>query len=162
LDRPFFHEHVLAGGSWNLQYLNFFNIDEVAFNPVTTPLGFGFKNPYRVAWLEEFAQLDLRDRPLDPRRGAYVVVRSEQGLPAVGGDFQYFKITPEVRGYVPLGKRIVMGARGMLGWLAPSQMENSPITRRYKLGGPSSHRGFSFGRLSPQVVDPSTGVRIPV
>src|SRR4029079_15834189 len=34
-------------------------------------------------------------------------------------------------------------------------------TRRFALGGPSSHRGFSFGRLAPQVVD-NTGLRIPV
>ena len=161
-DRPFFHEHVLAGGSWNLQYLTFFDVDVTAFNPATTPLGFGFKNPYRLAWVEEFAQLDLRDHPLDPHRGAYFVVRAEQGFPEIGGDFSYLKLTPEVRAYVPFGRRVVLGVRGVAGWLGPSEMENSPITRRFALGGPSSHRGFGFGRLAPQIFDPKTQQYIPV
>jgi outer membrane protein assembly factor BamA len=162
IDRPFFHEHVLAGASWNLQYLNFFNINEAVFNPVTTPLGFGFQNPYRLAYLEEFAQLDLRDRPLDPTSGAYFIVRFEQGLTALAGDFDYVKVTPDLRLYLPLSRRIVFAVRGLVGWLGPSQMEFSPITRRYALGGPASHRGFSYGRLAPQVVDPKTGDHIPV
>ena len=161
-DRPFFHEHVLAGGSWNLQYLNFFNVDTTVFNPATTPLGFGFKNPYRLGYLDEFAQLDLRDRPLDPHSGGYFVVRTEQGFPQIGGDFSYLKVTPEVRGYLPIGRRVVLGVRGMVGWLGPSQMEESPITRRYALGGPSSHRGFGLGRLAPQVYDPETKSYVPV
>jgi outer membrane translocation and assembly module TamA len=44
----------------------------------------------------------------------------------------------------------VLAARGVLGWLEPSSNDDSPVTRRYALGGPSSHRGFGFGRLAPQ------------
>src|SRR5262249_22206267 len=41
IDRPFLRGHVLGGVSWNLQYLNFFDIDTSVFKPATTPLGFG-------------------------------------------------------------------------------------------------------------------------
>jgi outer membrane protein assembly factor BamA len=34
----------------------------------------------------------------------------------------------------------------------------SPITRRFYLGGPSSHRGFNYNRLSPQVPSGLKGV----
>ena len=41
----------------------------------------------------------------------------------------------------------VIAARGLLGWLRPSGLGDSPITRRFALGGPSSHRGFGFGMM---------------
>ena len=58
----------------------------------------------------------------------------------------------------------MVAARGLVGWLKPygeGAANASPITRRYQLGGPSSHRGFSFGRLSPQIAD-RLGRLIPV
>src|SRR5262249_31739984 len=70
-DRPFFRGRVLAGGSWDFQYLRFFDVNTDVFNNVTGPF-FGYENPYRLAYVEEFVQVDLRDRPLDPRYGGYV------------------------------------------------------------------------------------------
>ena len=35
VERPFWRDRLLASLSWNLQYLNFFNIDTAAFNPAT-------------------------------------------------------------------------------------------------------------------------------
>jgi translocation and assembly module TamA len=155
VDSPFLRDHLATGITWNLQYLDFFNVNTDVFDPTRTTLGFGFKDPYRLAYLEEFVQLDLRDRPLDPTYGGFVALRLEQGSPWVGGDFSYTKVTPELRLYVPLGRRIVVAARGMVGWLRPfgAAATESPITRRYQLGGPSSHRGFGFGRLAPQIAD---------
>lgn len=49
----------------------------------------------------------------------------------------------------------------MVGWLKPYGGEESPVTRRYQLGGPSSHRGFSFGRLAPFAID-NEGRRVPI
>ncbi len=155
-DRPFFRDRVQAGVDWNLQYLDFFNINRDVFDAQKTSLGFGFKDPYRLAYLEEFAQLDLRDSVIDPRYGCFLALRFEQGSPLVGGDFRYIKVTPELRGYVPLARRVVIAARGLVGWLNPlvgGTGTDSPVTRRYQAGGPSSHRGFGFGRLSPQLAD---------
>ena len=160
VERPFFRDRVLAGLTWNLQYLTFFNVDQDVFGGASDRF-FGFKNPYRLTFVEEFAQLDLRDRPLDPTSGAYLMVRAEQGDPAIGSDFHYLKLTPEVRGYVPVSRRVVVAARGLGGWIGTYAGEESPITRRFRLGGPSSHRGFSVGRLSPQAQDKS-GRRIPL
>jgi translocation and assembly module TamA len=160
LDRPFFRDRLLAGGSWNLQYLNFFNVDQDVFNDASNRF-YGFKNPYRLAYLEAFAQLDLRNRPLDPTFGGYLALRAEEGDPSFGSDFHYVKLTPDLRLYAPLGRRVVVAVRGLVGWLRPYGGEESPITRRYALGGPASHRGFGFGRLAPQVAD-SRGRLIPV
>jgi outer membrane protein assembly complex protein YaeT len=160
MDRPFFRDRLLAGGSWNLQYLNFFNVDQAVFNTASSGF-FGYENPYRLAYIEGFAQIDLRDRPLSPTYGGYLILRVEEGSSAVGSDFGYTKLTPDLRLYAPLGRRVVMAARGLIGWLSPYGDKGSPITRRYYLGGPSSHRGFNYGRLSPQVLDTS-GRLIPV
>ena len=161
-ERPFINDRILLGASWNLKYFNFFDIDPAAFNAETTPLGFGFKNPYRLAYLEETAQFDLRDRALEPHYGGFALVRVEEGLPELGGDFTYVKYTPEVRLFVPLGHRVTLAGRGLFGWLSPNGNElESPITQRYSLGGPSSHRGFGFGRLAPQVVG-MHGDRVPI
>src|SRR5262249_7015693 len=75
-DRPLLHEHLLVGGSWNLQYLFF----DCKFSDCNTTLG--LPNQYRLAWLEQLAQLDWRDRPIDPRAGGNLTIRLEEGTPA--------------------------------------------------------------------------------
>jgi outer membrane protein assembly factor BamA len=89
------------------------------------------------------------------------MIRLEQGDPALGGDFHYVKTTPDLRLYAPLGRRVVAAVRGLMGWIHPLGGDQTPITRRYALGGPASHRGFSLGRLAPQVPD-AQGRLIPV
>lgn len=152
VERDLFLPWLRAGLSWNLHFFDFFDIqfDESGGGALNTPLGPGFKELYRVAWLEQFFRVDLRDSTVDPRAGFFGEVRLEQGLTAVASDFNYFKVVPEVRGFVPLGtKRVVLALRAMLGYLRPMGGEESPVTRRLHLGGSTDHRGFSSGRLSP-------------
>ena len=149
LERPLLHDRLLVGGSWNLQYLDFFNVDQDVFGGASDQF-YGFVNPYRLAYVEAFAQLDLRNRPLDPTFGGYLSLHVEEGDPALGGAFHYLKVNPELRVYAPVGHRVVLAARGLVGWITTYDGDQSPITRRFRLGGPASHRGFGFGRLSPQ------------
>jgi translocation and assembly module TamA len=158
--RHLLHDRGLGGLSWNLQYLTFFNVAPGVLDQPDSRF-FGFQNPYRLAYVEAFGQLDLRDHPLDPRAGAFLMVRSEVGSPGLGSDFHYVKVTPDARLYAPLGGRVAVAVRGLFGWLHNFGSQTSPITRRYALGGPSSHRGFSLGRLAPQVKD-SAGNLIPI
>jgi translocation and assembly module TamA len=161
-ERPFFRDRLNTGLSWNFQFFDFFDIVEEAFDIGSTALGLGFRDPYRLAWLEQFVRLDLRDHMLDPRAGLLTEVRLEEGFPQLGGEFTYFKVVPEVRGYVPVfTKRLVLALRAQLGYLAPREGQESPVTRRLALGGPTSHRGFTFGRLSPQSVT-ADGTRVPL
>jgi translocation and assembly module TamA len=160
--RAFLSDRLLLRAGWSLSHLNFFHVDPLY--ETATQLGYGFVNPYRVAYLEQVVQFDLRDRPLRPRVGGYVAARFEEGAAAVGGDFTYFKFVPELRLYAPLGSRVVLAARSEWGWLDPTQ-DDGPITRRFYLGGPSGHRGFGFGRLSPQALSLAPeheGERIPI
>jgi outer membrane protein assembly factor BamA len=154
VDRFFFNQRLLTGLSWNLQRLTFFNVDQSVFTDASSAF-YGFQNPSHLAYIEALARLNLRVPPFQPQYGGYMFVRGEVGNPQLGSDFHYFKITPDLRLYAPIGPRVVLGVRGLFGWLHPYGGQSSPTTRRYYLGGPSTHRGFGFGRLSPQVLDTS-------
>ena len=143
------------GASWNLLFFDAFNRNE-EYEQWDDELPWIDNDPFRAAFLETFLQLDLRDDVADPRAGFWASARLELGQTYLGSDYSYLRITPEVRGYIPLGtKRVVLALRAMLGYLHPfSGDDDSPMYRRYKLGGPTSHRGFSSGRLSAQLPDP--------
>lgn len=163
--RLFVRDRLLLSASWNMQFLEFFNINSAVFDPARTELGFGFTDPYRLAYLVQTVQFDLRDKPFSPSYGGFAAVSVEEGLRVLGGQFGYTKVTPELRLYAPLGPRLVLAARLLVGWLRPitqaGATTDSPVTRRYALGGPGTHRGFSYGRLAPQIAD-HDGRLIPV
>src|SRR5439155_23224063 len=83
---------------------------------------------------------------------------AEEGGVYAAGAFQYEKLTPEVRAYLPLGPRVTVAARAMFGQLFTQGDLGSPVTRRYFLGGPASHRGFNYNRMSVQVPSGIPGV----
>jgi translocation and assembly module TamA len=142
-------DRVHVGVSYNFQFLNFFNTDDIFATPDSGPF-FGYQELYRVGWFQEELSLDLRDRPLDPHRGMYVALGAEEGGVYAGGAFTYEKLTPQVRGYLPFGKRGTLAAEVQFGQMFSHGDAGSPITRRYYLGGATSHRGFAYNRLSPQ------------
>jgi len=94
-----------------------------------------------------------------PRSGWFATLRLESGFLFSGGSGSYLKVGPELRGYLPIGSRVVLAARARFGTNLLS--EPIPISQRYFDGGADSHRGFGRRRLSPQV--PSTeGGTLPV
>jgi translocation and assembly module TamA len=149
--------------AYNFQFLDFFNTEAAILqDPIRGGAVFGYQDPYRVGWFQEEASLDLRDRPLDAHSGAYLALAAEEGGVYAGGAFTYEKLTPEVRGYLPFGARGTLAARIQFGQIFSHGDSEAPITRRLYLGGPASHRGFNYNRLSPQAIDVTTGVRVPV
>jgi hypothetical protein len=112
-------------------------------------------SPYRLAFAEEKVALDLRDVPLDAHRGVYAELALQEGGGL--GDYRYLRIQPELRGYLPLGSRLVLAGRGRGGLL----LGDSPLTERFFGGGASGHRGFGFRRLAPQALTGS-GERLPL
>jgi outer membrane protein assembly factor BamA len=164
LKRGFWHDNVLLTLRYEIEVLQFFDTDPVLVqDPVAAGRFFGYQNPYRVGWLEEDAALDLRDNPIAAHRGFFLGVSFEQGGPYAGGAFTYEKIVPDVRAYLPLGPRVTFATRFLFGQLFDQGSLGSPITRRFYLGGPNTHRGFSYDRLSPQIPSGTPGApAIPV
>jgi translocation and assembly module TamA len=146
------HDRVRLMLSYDFQALFFFATDRAILeDPERAGRLYGYLDPYRLGFWQEQVALDLRDRPVDTRRGAYAALSAEEGGEWAGGAFDYEKLQPEVRGYLPLGGRVVLAARAEYGHLFTQGDVGSPITRRFRLGGPTTHRGFTYDRLSPQV-----------
>lgn len=109
----------------------------------------------RLGYFSEALVVDLRDDPVEPHRGAYAELRAAEGGSFAGGAFSYLQLTPDVRGYLPLGP-LVLAARARLGLI----IGDVPPTERYYAGGASSDRGFPERQLSPIATASGTSVVI--
>ncbi|NJK89527.1 MAG: BamA/TamA family outer membrane protein [Myxococcales bacterium] len=94
---------------------------------------------------------DARNNPRSPRSGWYGSLNFRWGTMLVE-DVTYLLTEPELRGYIPVGDRIVLAGRVFLG---ASLFETSgiPAPERYFAGGAQSQRGFANRRLAPSVED---------
>jgi outer membrane protein assembly factor BamA len=156
--RNFWHDRLQVSVGYDIQYIMFFNVDPAfTADPALSARDYGYVDPYRIAWFEEALTLDLRDQPLDPRRGGWFSVRGEEGGVWSGGDFDYEKLTIEARGYYTLWRRLTVAARTEFGQAFSQGFNGTPTTRRFYLGGPETHRGFNFNRLSLQVPSGTPG-----
>ncbi|MCA1664446.1 MAG: BamA/TamA family outer membrane protein [Myxococcales bacterium] len=150
--RTFLRDRLQVGLSYNFEQFFFFNTDPALLqDPLLASQAYGYVNPYRLGWWYEELALDFRDRALDARRGGYFAIRAEEGGVYAGGAFTYEKLSSEVRGYLPLGSRVVVAGRTEFGQIFAQGQYGSPITRRFYLGGPDTHRGFNYNRLSLQI-----------
>ncbi|PSM32126.1 hypothetical protein BVG81_001950 [Haliangium sp. UPWRP_2] len=151
LSKGLWRDRISLSASYNFQFLDFFNPQDGLSDNEQTGKLFGFEDPYRLGYFQETIALDLRDRPVDATRGFYAQVVAEQGGVYTGSAFSYQKIVPEIRGYYTLFDRLTLAARLQFGQIFTQGDLGSPITQRFYLGGPNSHRGFSFNRLSYQM-----------
>lgn len=109
-----------------------------------------------LSYLEQRAVLDLRDRPLRPRLGFYAALDLQEGG-GPGSSFQYLRVEPEVRGYVPLGGRFVLAQRLHFGWMQSLSFQNgqrtpTPLTQRFFGGGADDVRSYGSHLMAPVAV----------
>ena len=129
---------------WSFQYLGFSGISEVIDEPTREALG--IHEAARIGTFQQAIVADLRDNPIDPRRGLYLSLRVAEGTKYAGSAFRYLQLVPELRGYVPIGS-IVVAARLRGGTI----IGDVPITERFFSGGAQSQRGFSERSLAPSI-----------
>lgn len=112
----------------------------------------------RAVWLEQLARLDLRDNPARPREGAFFALNAQQAVQPLA-DWDFLRVSGEVRGYVPLPLGMVLAMRGRLGamfvlgfnrgQLKPENVYEynklGPPALQLRSGGASSNRGFLPG-----------------
>nr|MBA2539322.1 BamA/TamA family outer membrane protein [Deltaproteobacteria bacterium] len=131
--------------AWNFTYFEFFDID-----PLITrrdQARFGLRDNERNGRFEQSIAADLRDKPLEPRKGAYLGLRVIEGGSFAGGAFTYLEIQPDLRGYLPIGKLSSFAFRVRGG----AFLGDVPVTQRYFSGGAQNHRGFSSRVLAPVI-----------
>lgn len=124
-----------------------------------------------ISYLALSTQLDFRNDPVKPRRGFFVGNELQVAGGALQGDANDVRVQPEIRGYIPLPKRLTIALRGSLGFLfpfnysrlsqlnfatpGPSRADGS--ARDYQLlffrgffgGGPTSNRGYPLRGVGP-------------
>jgi outer membrane protein insertion porin family/translocation and assembly module TamA len=125
-----------------------------------------------ISYVELRAQLDLRDDPVRPRKGGFFSVALQKAGGVLQGDADDYRVQPEARGYLPLGRRFVLAARAGTGFLFPQNYgdaaqksydktattaDTAAITRDDQIlffrglfsGGPTSNRGYPLKGVGP-------------
>jgi translocation and assembly module TamA len=109
-----------------------------------------------LSYVEEVATWDRRDNILEPRNGWYASLSLQQGGGPLQGNFSYYRIMPEARGYFSFGDddQLTVAARFAVGDLLPTsgKPEDSAVVTRFYAGGSQSMRGFNDRRLSPLLI----------
>lgn len=127
---------------WLFEYLVF---NEIFLTEPTDVARLNLDTSQRRGAFEMSIEADLRDNRLEPHFGLLASLRASQGTKIAGGEGTYTQLTPELRVYLPIGKKVVFATRARLGLL----FGDVPVTERYYSGGASNQRGFPDRRLSP-------------
>jgi len=147
LESPLFTNKLYGRVGWEIERLDFRNL-----HPLVSPeeaMRLGLDHPQQVGQFTQSLVLDLRDNPIETTFGAYAEVRVDEGTSYAGGTYDFFRITPEVRGFLPVPQlSVVLAARARAGRL----LGDIPVTERYFSGGSTTQRGFGERRLAPSLI----------
>ncbi|HEY6034480.1 MAG TPA: BamA/TamA family outer membrane protein [Kofleriaceae bacterium] len=143
LAKPWFERRLELRIGWQYQVNDFPN----SYVDQATDQRLGIDHVNYVGSYTGAVVLDLRDSPINPTFGLYAEVRAAVGTHFALGAYDYLQLTPQVRGFLPLGSDYVLAARARFGTITG----DVPATERYFGGGTASMRGFSARQLSPFV-----------
>jgi outer membrane translocation and assembly module TamA len=147
---------------------------------IADPFGYvGGRDPtlgtVSIFYPELYTAFDFRDDRVHPRKGIFLGNTLQVAGGIFGGDAADVRVQPEVRGYVPVSRRVTLASRVSIGLLEPRsygrQVRARPSTfdaatraetRDYQLtffrgffsGGPSSNRGYPLRGVGPYDIVP--------
>jgi outer membrane translocation and assembly module TamA len=130
-----------------------------------------------IAFPQLITRLDFRDDAVHPHAGVYLANDLQIAGGPFGGDTRDVRVQPEVRTYIPIGKRLTFATRASVGFLFAfnygSVVQNSlqetldegnraervhdiekMYFRGFFSGGPSSNRGYPLRGIAPHGVVP--------
>lgn len=130
--------------------------------------------PLIISYPELVTHLDLRNDRIHPRRGVWVGNTLQVAGGPFGGQAADVKVQPDVRGYVPVSRHVVLALRASVGMLFPRDYgghvrqpqsvfdASEERTRDFQLtffrgffsGGPSSNRGYPLRGIGPHAIVP--------
>jgi outer membrane protein insertion porin family/translocation and assembly module TamA len=165
VERSFFNYRLLIAPSYNWQ-ANF---------PFTYQGdGASGLESVKVSFPELVTTLDLRDDPIETRKGVYLSNSFQMAGYVFGGTVSDVRVRPEIRTYLPI-KRAVLATRFSFGFLFPGNYgetlerssaegrsaeidpENRDVIadqqkllfRAFYSGGPNSNRGYPYRGVGP-------------
>jgi outer membrane protein insertion porin family/translocation and assembly module TamA len=132
-----------------------------------------------ISYVDFLTIFDFRNDKVHPRRGFYLGNELQLSGGVLGGDAQDIRVQPDVRGYLPVAKRVTLAVRGSTGFLFPTSygraLDQSPgagqappgidkstwakdteivFFRALFAGGPNSDRGWPLRGIGPHGVAP--------
>lgn len=130
-----------------------------------------------LSYPELVTNLDFTDSRVRPHKGVFIGDIFQVAGGPFGGHASDISVQPDLRGYVPLGKRVTFAARAALGLLFPfnygSSIREDPATqdrnarvrdlqvvffRGFFAGGPNSNRGYPLRGIGPYEFVPAESV----
>jgi outer membrane protein assembly factor BamA len=114
---------------------------------------------YFATYMQYTAVVDLRNDPREPRRGAYFGLTVQTSGYFLPSDWDYVRITPDLRGYIPLPLGMVLAGRAHFGYMGITSSriqvpagdpfgyverlrDLGPLRQRLRGGGSNSVRGY--------------------
>lgn len=123
---------------------------EVTYNGMPAP------SDSVVTYFQQIIRLDFRNDLVRPHKGAMLLLDVQEAGYILPSSWDYIRLVPEVRFYIPLPAHITIATRFMLGMyfitsasekLDSLQQTLGPRDLRLRGGGASSNRGFPPGLL---------------
>ncbi|MBO6935472.1 MAG: BamA/TamA family outer membrane protein [Deltaproteobacteria bacterium] len=134
-------------------------INERVTDQITEPELPDLPKSYFLMRFEQVFWLDLRDDPTRPHGGFYFQLNLQEAGYIFGraSSWDYIRIQPDVRAYIPLPRRITIAARFLVGAMFITSVndpdvddisaEIGPRTERFYGGGAAGNRGYLANRL---------------
>jgi outer membrane protein assembly factor BamA len=152
---------LLGAPAYNIQYNRPFTY-QGALDPDLLPVV--------ISYIDLLGQFDFRDNKTRPHEGFFI--QNDFQFAGLGGDALDFRVQPEVRGYIPLGKQVTLASRATVGFLFPMNYGERARAARavppdlsdragwvrdieliylrgFFSGGPSSNRGYPLRGVGP-------------
>lgn len=104
-----------------------------------------------IGYVEERLTIDRRDSPISAHKGWYLTASAQYaGLP--GSQFDYLRLFPEARAYLPITERTTLALRGRWGMLFSFDggQRDLPGVAKFFAGGANSVRVAGAQQLGPR------------
>jgi outer membrane protein insertion porin family/translocation and assembly module TamA len=152
LERPFFSHTLFLTPALNWQAALPVDYRDLTLGTLSPAVESTEVENLYIFYPELVARLDLRDDPLDPKRGFLLSNSLQVALPVVGGSVSDVRVRPEMRFYVTKS-RLTLAVRGTTGLLFPrgydADDKQTILFRGFFSGGPFSNRGYAFQGVGP-------------
>lgn len=114
--------------------------------------GIAIPTSCRLFAAELLVNLDLRDDPINTRKGFFASVSVARAFTPIS-EFKYWRVSPDLRGYVPLSRTLTLATHlryGLLEDVGDSPGDRRPPgVARFFAGGANSVRGVGSQQLGP-------------
>jgi outer membrane protein assembly factor BamA len=161
IERPFFSHRLFVTPSLNWQAALPLDYRSLSVGDLSPAAETRLVDNLFIVYPELLARFDLRDDPLDPKRGFLLSNSLQVAVPMLGGNVNDLRVRPEARFYVTK-RKLTLAVRVSTGLLFPRNYgpgdplsssdandQQTLLFRGFFSGGPFSNRGYAYQGVGP-------------